>query len=263
MRLNKMGALGILIVTGLAGAGSLNGQVRPEVPLPADADPLTGSISFDLYCASCHGRSGQGNGPAASALRTAPADLTLLTRRNGGTFPRERVTATIDGSSGGSIHGGPDMPVWGPTFRALEPDGREAVRLRNLVAFVESMQRPAATAGGSAADRDGAAIYRDYCWSCHGPGALGNGPFTFALRVVPPDLTTLAQRNGGSFPRDKVVRVVEGVGLRSHGDREMPVYGNLFRRLRPGDPSAAARIDAVVTFLESIQTGASVPRRDR
>jgi mono/diheme cytochrome c family protein len=110
-------------------------------------------------------------------------------------------------------------------------------------------------AGRIAVDRDGASVFRDYCASCHGPGALGNGPFTFALRVTPPDLTMLAQRNGGSFPRDKVVRVVEGVGLRSHGEREMPVYGSLFRRLRPGDASAAARIDAVVDFLESIQRG--------
>jgi mono/diheme cytochrome c family protein len=255
MRFNKR-ALGVLILTGLAAAASLNGQGRPAVALPAEADLLTGSISFDLYCASCHGRSGQGNGPAASSLRTAPADLTLLARRNGGTFPRERLAATIDGTSGSATHGSPDMPVWGPTFRALDADGREEGRLRNLVAFIESIQRPAAA--GFAVDSDGAGIYRDYCASCHGLKALGNGPFTFALRIVPPDLTTLARRNGGSFPRDRVRNVVEGVGLRSHGDREMPVYGSLFRRLRPRDSGAAARIDAVVAFLESIQ---DVPTR--
>ena len=262
MRLNRR-VIGVLVLSGLAAAASLNGQERPDAALPVEPDPLTGSISFDLYCASCHGRSGQGNGPAASSLRTAPADLTLLARRNGGTFPRQRVTATIDGSSASATHGSPDMPVWGPMFRALDPDGREAVRLRNLVAFVESVQRPAAAAASVAVDPDGAGIYRDYCASCHGPAALGNGPFTFALRVVPPNLTTLAQRNGGSFPRDRVRAVVEGVGLRSHGDREMPVYGSLFRRMRPGDSGAAARIDAVVAFLESIQGGAPVPRRER
>ena len=262
MRLN-LRAFGILVLTGLAAAARLHGQVRPDTALPVEEAPLTGSISFDLYCASCHGRLGQGDGPAASSLRTTPADLTLLARRNGGTFPRERVTATIDGSSASAIHGSPEMPVWGPTFRALDPDSREAVQLRNVVAFVESIQRPAAAAAGIAIDPDGAAVYRDYCWSCHGPGALGNGPFTFALRVVPPNLTTLAQRNGGSFPRDRVVRVIEGVGLRSHGDREMPVYGSLFQRGRPRDPGASARIDAVVTFLESIQNGAPRPGRGR
>jgi mono/diheme cytochrome c family protein len=263
MRLNNLRAFGILIVTGLAAAASLNGQVRSDAALPAQAESLAGSVSFDLYCASCHGRSGEGNGPAASSLRSTPADLTLLARRSGGTFPRERVTATIDGSSGSATHGSPDMPVWGPMFRAMEPDEREAVRLRNLVAFVASIQRPASAPAASVTDPDGAAVYRDYCFSCHGPGARGNGPFTFALKVVPPNLTTLAQRNGGAFPRDRVRNVVEGAGLRSHGDREMPVYGSLLRRGRPGDSGAAARIDAVVTYLESIQDGAPRPARDR
>jgi len=259
MRFNLRG-LGILIVTGLVAAPLLRAQVRPDGALPQVPDSFTGSISFDLYCASCHGRSGEGNGPAASSLRTVPADLTLLARRNGGTFPRERVTATIDGSSGSATHGSPDMPVWGPTFRAIDPDGSGAVRLRNLVAFIDSIQRPVSASIRGGIDPDGAAIYRDYCWSCHGPGARGNGPFTFALKMVPPDLTTLAQRNGGGFPRDRIRRVVEGVGLRSHGDREMPVYGSLLQRARPRDPGAPALIDAVVTFLESIQGAAPGPR---
>jgi hypothetical protein len=33
------------------------------------------------------------------------------------------------------------MPVWGPIFRALDPnDATVAVRIANLVAFVESIQ---------------------------------------------------------------------------------------------------------------------------
>jgi hypothetical protein len=77
---------------------------------------------------------------------------------------------------------------------------------------------------------------------------------------VPPNLTTLAQRNGGPFPRDRVRGVIEGAGVRAHGDREMPVWGTLFRRARPGDPGAAARIDAVVDFLQSIQANAPLQR---
>jgi mono/diheme cytochrome c family protein len=60
----------------------------------------------------------------------------------------------------------------GPTFRALDPDGSGAVRLRNLVAFIDSIQRPVSASIGGGIDPDGAAIYRDYCWSCHGPGAV-------------------------------------------------------------------------------------------
>ena len=250
----------LLVLTGLVATAAAQGQRPVEPVVPAPTDSLAGSVSFDLYCASCHGRLGEGDGPAARSLRAAPADLTLLARRNGGTFPRERVIATIDGSGGTAIHGGAEMPVWGPTFRALEPAERDAVRLRNLVVFVESIQRPAAAAARTPVDMNGADIYRNYCASCHGAKALGDGPFTFALRTVPSNLTTLAQRNGGSFPRDRVTRVIEGAGLRSHGDREMPVWGNLFRRLRPQDPAAAARIGAVVDFLESIQSAAPTPR---
>ena len=145
-------------------------------------------------------------------------------------------------------------------LRAMEPDDRQAVRLRNVVAFVESIQRPAAAAAAIPVDADGAAIYRDRCASCHGDKALGAGPFTFALRTAPPNLTTLAQRNGGTFPRDRISQVIEGVGVRAHGDREMPVWGAVFRRLRPRDPGAAAQIQALVGFLESIQNTAPRPR---
>ncbi len=112
-------------------------------------------------------------------------------------------------------------------------------------------------------DADGGTIYHDRCASCHGVKGLGAGPFTFALRTAPPNLTTLAQRNGGSFPRDRVSRVIEGVGVRAHGDREMLVWGGIFRRLRPRDPGAAAQIEALVDFLESIQSAAANQRPGR
>jgi mono/diheme cytochrome c family protein len=246
----------ILVLLGAGATALARGQARVDTAAQASADSLAGSISFDLYCASCHGRTGEGNGAVARSLRTAPADLTVLSRRNGGTFPRERVTASIDGSGGAAFHGGLDMPVWGPTFRAQEPDDREAVRLRNVVAFVESIQRPATAATSIPVDADGAGIYRDRCASCHGATALGDGPFRFALRTAPPNLTTLAQRNGGTFPRDRVSRVIEGAGVPAHGAREMPVWGVVFRRLRSRDPGAGAQIDALVRFLESIQTTA-------
>ena len=254
-----MRVLAMLVSAGLVGTAAVQAQQRAEPLIPAVADSLAGSISFDQYCASCHGRSGEGNGPVARSLRTTPADLTVLSLRNGGTFPRERVVASISGSSGLALHGGLDMPVWGPVFRALEPDEREAVRLRNVVAFVESMQRPAAV-GGASADQNGAQVFRSFCSSCHGAKGEGAGRFTFPLRTPPPNLTTLAQRNGGSFPRDRVRGVIEGASVRAHGDREMPVWGNLFRRVRPRDPGAANRINAVVDFLQSIQTTTPLER---
>ena len=218
-------------------------------------ESLDGSVSFDRYCASCHGASGRGDGPAAKTLRTAPADLTVLARRNNGTFPEARVTASIIDSSRTEAHGTQDMPIWGPLFRSLGGSNeRENVRLRNLVAYLASIQLPLGSLTAlPGPDPEGSALYRDYCWSCHGPSARGNGSFSFALRTPAPNLRTLSARNGGVFPREATVRAITGVGLPSHGSRDMPVYGELLRRLRPRDPGAGTRIDALVSYLEQIQ----------
>ena len=40
-----------------------------------------GRVSFRLYCASCHGEDGEGNGPVAKFLTIEPADLTRIEQR--------------------------------------------------------------------------------------------------------------------------------------------------------------------------------------
>src|ERR1700683_3725370 len=52
----------------------------------------SGSEMFINYCAVCHGKSGNGDGPAASALKVPPADLTTLAKRNGGKFDSAHVS---------------------------------------------------------------------------------------------------------------------------------------------------------------------------
>src|SRR6188768_4450207 len=134
---------------------------RPARPLLVP-ESLGGSVSFDLYCASCHGRGGRGDGPTGASLRTRPADLTVLTRNNHDAFPRDRVLSYIEGSTRAVAHGSPDMPVWGPTLRALDAsDARVTVRLRNLVAFVASIQQAtaAAPAAAATAPADGAMLF--------------------------------------------------------------------------------------------------------
>ncbi len=100
----------------------------------------------------------------------------------------------------------------------------------------------------------GAALYKTYCAACHGTEARGNGPVAAAMRSRPPDLTQLARGNNGLFPADRVRRIVDGREVESHGTRDMPVWGDVFRRLgseAAGD--ASTRIAAIVGFLESIQ----------
>jgi mono/diheme cytochrome c family protein len=111
------------------------------------ATAARGRVSFRMYCSSCHGQTGKGDGPVAEMLRTPPADLTQLAAANGGSYPSERVREAIDGRADVLAHGERDMPVWGTAFR--QPDGPEdqeaevAAKLEELVAFVASLQAPA------------------------------------------------------------------------------------------------------------------------
>jgi len=229
---------------------------RADTP-PRDTPPiltesLAGRDSFELYCAPCHGSNGRGNGPVASALRTSPPDLTQLTRRNGGVFPRDRVSGFVTGTGRAlPSHGSAEMPVWGPTFRAFESDVRVRERIGNLITHIEGMQQ-----ASSGVASDGAQLFRTYCASCHGATAVGNGPVAERLRERPPDLTQFTARNGGVFPSERLSRIIDGRGvLPTHGDRDMPVWGDAFRASRGGLSAAevSARIAAIVRYLESIQ----------
>jgi hypothetical protein len=94
-----------------------------------------------------------------------------------------------------------------------------------------------------------------YCTPCHGRGGKGDGPVAVALKTAPPDLTTLARRNSGTFPRSEVISFVTGTGrtLTAHGPSDMPVWGPVFRSLDPSDTRAKVRIENVVAFIESLQ----------
>jgi len=96
---------------------------------------------FLAYCAVCHGKDGQGGGPAAAALKKRPADLTQLSRKNGGAFPKDEVEAVIQGDTASGAHGSRDMPIWGNVFRSMSKPEIARLRIVNLAAYIESVQR--------------------------------------------------------------------------------------------------------------------------
>jgi mono/diheme cytochrome c family protein len=103
---------------------------------------------------------------------------------------------------------------------------------------------------------DGRDLFEFYCASCHGRDGKGSGPAVPALKSPPRDLTRIAQRNGGTFPRARVASFVTGDGNRpvpAHGSKEMPVWGPIFRGLDPGDTLNKIRIANIVGHLESMQ----------
>ena len=55
-----------------------------------------------------------------------------------------------------------------------------------------------------AALSDGEQLYLELCAVCHGKGGMGDGPAASALKNALPDLTGLAAKNDGKFPRQEV-----------------------------------------------------------
>lgn len=95
---------------------------------------------FNAYCASCHGLDGKGSGPAAKALSKAPADLTTIKARNGGTFPAIKIKRYIEGADEIAAHGSRDMPVWSTLFRSMQPD-TVPLRIQALTDFLATIQQ--------------------------------------------------------------------------------------------------------------------------
>jgi mono/diheme cytochrome c family protein len=102
---------------------------------------LNGVDLFKEYCAVCHGSDGKGAGPAADALKKHPADLTQLSRKNGGAFPELHVMNYIKGADTVASHGSRDMPIWGNIFSQMSqnPDLVQ-VRVYALLKYIEQFQ---------------------------------------------------------------------------------------------------------------------------
>lgn len=123
------------------GAAFIVGACMADAPRPAP-----GAEVYDSLCAACHGSSGRGDGALAGDLPMAPADLTGLTARNGGAFPRDAVIAQVYGYPG--RYHTRIMPDFGPLFTGTHvtvttADGERVDTPRalvDLVAYIETLQ---------------------------------------------------------------------------------------------------------------------------
>lgn len=106
---------------------------------------------------------------------------------------------------------------------------------------------------------EGKRAYLRTCASCHGTDGRGDGPVAPTLRVRPTDLTRLASRHGGTFPRAHVEDVVTGASpITAHGPSDMPVWRITFGPTSSGAAAAAALrrrrwLNGLVDYLETIQ----------
>jgi mono/diheme cytochrome c family protein len=133
-----------LIPAALMAASFLAAQTAPQVKKTAvtATSPTSGKEMYLHYCATCHGKEGKGDGPAARAMKSAPTDLTKLAAKNNGTFPDIQIARVIDGSDDMAAHGSREMPVWGAVFHEMDGNGMPTTKLRvaNLTAYLQSIQ---------------------------------------------------------------------------------------------------------------------------
>ncbi len=109
----------------------------------------------------------------------------------------------------------------------------------------------------------GAALFNQYCSTCHGADARGEGPLTEIMLEKPSDLRKLAAENPaepGVFPMLRVIHVIDGrTGLRAHGG-SMPTYGQLFMAETEDEMEemgaileTRGRVLSLARYLEDIQ----------
>lgn len=108
--------------------------------------------------------------------------------------------------------------------------------------------------------QEGEGSFRRACAPCHGDGGRGDGPVAPALTTKPSDLTTLAARHGGTYPRDLVLATITGTNrVPAHGSREMPVWSVRFDEAPDSGATAAAalwarrRIELLADYVASLQ----------
>ena len=108
-----------------------------------------GKREYESNCIACHGKDLKG-GAYVDFLKVTPPDLTLLSKKNGGVFPLERVYAVIDGRQEVKAHGPRDMPIWGRDYQIkagehyvdmnYDPEAFVRGRIFALIDYLNRMQ---------------------------------------------------------------------------------------------------------------------------
>jgi mono/diheme cytochrome c family protein len=127
-----------------AGAGAAEEEDSEELKA------AKGKVTFRVYCSNCHGAEAKGDGKLAPLLSVEPADLTrLVTKKDKGEFPAERVRKAIDGRAEVAGHGYREMPVWGDVFQPTDSEMSDPEKLdvakrkiAELVAYLRTIQAP-------------------------------------------------------------------------------------------------------------------------
>lgn len=105
---------------------------------------------------------------------------------------------------------------------------------------------------------EGRALFAQNCVQCHGEDGRGDGPWAGSLDPAPSDLTRLAE--DGTFPRARILSVIDGYDRSDLPGKEMPEFGLLLEGetvpVDTGDgimTPTPRPLAAIMVYLESIQ----------
>lgn len=218
-------------------AQSLGADAALDLPTRL-VDIAAGANLYNTHCASCHGASGMGDGPAARGLNPAPPALgSAETMRDVSPALMFRIlTVGI---------GGTPMPAFAAV---LSPDQRW-----DVLGYLVSLQHP------RSAVAEGEGVFAMHCSGCHGASGLGDGPLARGLSKLPPEIGAFAwqvERNdaqlatairdgiaGTAMPAARMLRdsdVVGAVGyLRQLAMRDVPARSGVAAKQ---DPDAVLRL---------------------
>lgn len=106
------------------------GSAEPQ-HAESKADAEAGNADYQIYCASCHGQSGGGDGPVAAALPVKPA------KHNDGGYMNalsDDYLFKVIAEGGPAVGKSEMMAPWGGSL--------SDAKIRNIIAFIRSLADP-------------------------------------------------------------------------------------------------------------------------
>ena len=229
-----IGSLALAAVAWITASGTV-------IPLQAGemtAQELQGKRIYERVCATCHGRNGDGKGPAADALDPRPRDFTSglfkFSTTASGVQPLDSdLIRTVSEGVPGSW-----MPDWkhhldrdeiaaAVSYIKLFSDAFDEEMYEEDI-FSLSPERPAEFPSSSESAASGRLLYvKNQCAECHGESGRGDGPSagthidSWGQPIMPPNLRYGVFR-GGARPEDLFRTLKTGLG-----GTPMPAYGEI------------------------------------
>jgi len=137
----------------------------------------------------------------------------------------------------------------------MKPHARH-VALAVVLALILLVIAAAAARAQDFSRYSGAELFYRFCASCHGDSGRGDGPVAASFRIEVPDITRIAQRQGGPYPEEQIRRIIDGTKpMGAHGTRVMPVWGFEFYAQNPqADDRAKATQEMVKRLADHVRS---------